>query len=146
MHRESTSLVAGSRFLGWTSLGIGLAEFVLPKNVESLLGLEDRPSHRGILRVLGLRELMHGLSILTERRPSREMAASVWSRVAGDLLDNALLGVAATKTRNPGRFAAIAASVAGIGLMDIYYSWRLSKHRNQRQSRLLQPASSRDCS
>src|SRR5688572_20192321 len=88
---------AGARGLGWASIGIGLAEIAAPRQVQNLMGLEDRPTHRGVLRVLGVREIMHGLSILTERRPTGAMAAGLWSRVAGDALDTVLLGVAATK-------------------------------------------------
>ena len=113
--------------LGWASIGIGLAEVAAPKQVQDLLGLEDRPERRGILRVLGLRELMHGFAILTEEKPTPEMANSVWARVAGDVLDTALLGLAATKTKRPGRFLAVAGAVMAIGLMDLLCAKRLGK-------------------
>ena len=126
---DRASTVTGSRSLGWVSIGIGLAELAAPRQVQSLLGLEDRPSHRGILRVLGIRELMQGVSILTEKDPTRQMATSVWSRVAGDWLDKAVLSAAASKTRHPARFAAVSASVVGIGLLDKYFSWQLLQQR-----------------
>ena len=119
-----------ARGLGWASIGIGLAEIAAPKQVQSMLGIEDRPQHRGILRVLGLRELLHGVSILTEHRPNAAMTAGVWSRVAGDVLDTALLGVAATKTRRPGSFAGVAASVLAIGLMDMLTAVRLQRRQH----------------
>jgi hypothetical protein len=56
------------------------------------------------------------------------MTASVKSRLAGDLLDTALLAVAATKTKHPGRFAAVSAMTLGIGLLDLLASWRLERH------------------
>src|SRR4051794_28509152 len=108
--------IRGARALGWASIGIGMTELAAPQKVQDMLGLEDKPSHRGILRVLGVRELMHGLGILTAERPESGLTAGVWSRVAGDVLDTALLGVAATKTKRPGSFAAVAASVAAIGV------------------------------
>jgi len=115
--------------LGWASIGIGLAELAAPKQVEALLGLDDNPQRQGVLRVLGLRELVHGFTILTEDKPSQEMACSLWGRVAGDVLDTALLGVAATKTKHPARFAAVAAAVMGIGLLDMLCASKL-QHRN----------------
>ena len=51
----------------------------------------------GVLRVLGVREIMHGVNILSHRDP----APGVWSRVAGDVLDGVLLGVAATGPASP---------------------------------------------
>ena len=114
--------------LGWASIGIGLAEIAAPGKVQELLVIEDRASHRGILRVLGVRELMHGFALLTEEKPSREMTNSVWGRVAGDVLDTAVLGVAATKTKAPGRFAAVAAAVMGIGALDLLSAMRLERH------------------
>ena len=116
--------------LGWTSVAIGLAELAAPRQVEALLGLEDRRERRGILRVLGLRELMHGFSLLTEDKPGAAMRSAVWSRVAGDVLDTALLGVAGLKTKNPGRFAAVAASVMVIGLLDAVWATRLQEHHH----------------
>ncbi|HEY0010183.1 MAG TPA: hypothetical protein VGB55_15770, partial [Tepidisphaeraceae bacterium] len=63
------------RGIGWLSLGIGLAELLAPSQLNQAMGLEDRPSQRGILRAMGVRELMHGLSILTEDRPTAAMKA-----------------------------------------------------------------------
>ena len=127
-HHESEVDAQAAKGLGLTSIAIGLAEVAAPGKVQELLGIEDRPSHRGILRVLGIRELMHGYALLTEEKPSREMTNSVWGRVAGDVLDTAVLGVAATKTRAPGRFAAVAAGVMGIGALDLLSAMRLERH------------------
>ncbi len=127
-HHESAVDVQAAKGLGLASIGIGLAEIAAPGKVQELLCIEDRPSHRGILRVLGVRGLMHGFALLTEDRPSREMTNSVWARVAGDVLDTAVLGVAATKTKAPGRFAAVAAAVMGIGALDLLSAMRLERH------------------
>ena len=126
-YRQLKSDTAGARKLGWASIGIGLAEIAAPQHVQNMLGLEDRSDHRGILRVLGVREVLHGVSILVEGEPSANLTTGLWSRVAGDALDSALLGVAATKTKKPGRFAAVAAAVMGIGLLDVLYSLRLTR-------------------
>ncbi|HEX8523516.1 MAG TPA: hypothetical protein VF669_14780 [Tepidisphaeraceae bacterium] len=129
---EALEDVQGARGLGWASLGIGLAEVAAPRQVENLLGIDDSKEQRNILRVLGVRELMHGFSILTEDRPTHALKTGVWSRVAGDMLDTALLGVAAMKTKKRGRFALVAASVLAIGALDMYYAQRLSRHRDRR--------------
>jgi hypothetical protein len=122
-------LTEAARGLGWASIGIGLAEMVMPGQVQSLLGLDDRPRHRGVLRVLGARELMHGLGILSEKRATGAMTVGLWSRVVGDVLDTALLGVAATKTRRPGRFALVSAMVLGIGLADMLTAKKVTRRR-----------------
>jgi hypothetical protein len=127
-HHESAVDVQAAKGLGLASIGIGLAEIAAPGKVQELLCIEDRPGHRGILRVLGIRELMHGYALLTKEKPSREMTNSVWARVAGDVLDTAVLGVAATKTKAPGRFAAVAAAVMGIGALDLLSAMRLERH------------------
>lgn len=129
-YRQAMRDAEGARGLGWASIGIGLAELAAPRQVQSLLGIEDRPVHRGILRVLGVRELMHGFGILADTQPTPAMTAGLWSRVAGDALDTALLGVAATKTKHPAKFAAVAAAVMGIGLLDVIYSLRLLRHQD----------------
>src|SRR5687767_4565693 len=103
-HRESKQArrdAEGARSLGWASIAIGLTELLAPGKVQGMLGLDDDPDRRGAIRVLGLRELGHGLAILSDEKPNGTLMASVWSRVAGDLLDTALLAAAATKTRKP---------------------------------------------
>jgi hypothetical protein len=127
--QEYVSDTEGARSLGWASIAIGLSELLATRSVERLMGLDDTRQRRGVLRTLGVRELLHGVSILTERRASPQMAKAVASRVAGDVLDNVLLGVAAKQTKKPVRFAAVAASVAVIGLLDFYYAVRMHKHQ-----------------
>ena len=119
--------IEGARALGWASLAIGVTELAAPKAVESLLGIEDNPQTRGVLRVLGARELGHGLAILSEDQPSTKLAGSVWSRVAGDVLDTALFAKAAVKTKAPARCAVVGAMLMGIGALDIYYAQRLTR-------------------
>jgi hypothetical protein len=130
--KETQDLKNGSYALGLASIGIGLAEIAAPRYVESVLGIEDRPTHRGILQVLGVRELMHGLGILTAKNTNGQLSSSVWARVAGDALDSALLGVAATKTKHPARFGAVAAAVGAIGAADLYFAMKANRHRHSR--------------
>jgi hypothetical protein len=117
---------AAARALGWASIGIGLTEIAAPKHVEALLGIDVSAENRGILRVLGVRELMHGVGILADG-DMRKLAAGVWSRVAGDGLDSALLSAAAAKTKRPSSFAVVAAMVLAIGVADVLCAVRLSR-------------------
>ena len=111
--------------LGWASLGIGFTELAAAPQVLNLLGVEDTPEHRGIVRVLGKRELLHGAAILANGDDSK-LTVGVWSRVAGDVLDSALLGVAAKKTSRPVSFGLVAAMVAAIGVADLVCALKLS--------------------
>jgi hypothetical protein len=124
--RDTTDAEFG-RGLGWASIAIGLTEVLAPRQVENMLGLEDTPDRRGVLRVLGVRELCHGIGILTENEVSERMKVGVWSRVAGDVLDSALLGIAATKTKKPFAFAVVTGMVLAIGLADLLCAKRLSE-------------------
>jgi hypothetical protein len=126
--RKKQASVSGAYGLGLASIGIGLLEIAAPRYVEEMLGLPERKMHRGILQVLGLREILHGVGILTSKRGNGQLSTGVWSRVAGDVLDSALLGVAATKTERPGSFAAVATAVAGIGAADLYYAIKATGH------------------
>jgi len=125
---EDLSTVDKAHALGWASIAIGLTELAAPGLIQHCLGIEDRPAHRGILRALGVRELMHGIGILTEDRINDRLSAGVWSRVAGDALDTALLGIAATKTRKPAAFALTAAAVGAIGVADFLCAMRMPRH------------------
>jgi hypothetical protein len=119
-----------ARGLGVASLGIGALELAAPQVVEEMLGIEHTPQSRGMLRVLGVRELCHGVAILAADSSTDQLKAAVWARVAGDALDSVCLAKAATKTRKPASFAAVTASVLAIGLLDFICAKRLSDRDN----------------
>jgi hypothetical protein len=125
--------VRAARALGYVSIGIGLTELIAPGTVLNLLGLEDTRDRRGVLGALGVREVMHGVSLLTETEPSTQMKAGLWSRVAGDVLDSALLGAAGMKTRRPLSFMLITASVVAIGAMDVMVAQRMQRHGSRQR-------------
>ena len=96
--------------LGWFSLALGLVELVRPALVSRHAGVPFRPR---TLRALGLRELASGTGILF--RPHKP--GWLWSRVAGDAMDLALLVFSGRK--HPGRRVALAtAVVAGVAALD----------------------------
>ena len=123
-HRRAAFDQQAAQCLGWTSIAIGLTEILAPKKLEKTMGVGNGQT-TGILRVLGVREIMHGIDILAHDDPT----PGVWSREFGDLLDGVLLGVAATRTKNPGGLAAVFAAVTPVVIADLIFAPRLSTDR-----------------
>jgi uncharacterized membrane protein len=99
--------------LGWFSIGLGLAEIFAAREIARLVGVRNRPA---IFAALGARELLSGLGILMQRKP----APWLWSRVAGDLMDLSLLGVAFTERGSDrARVEGAAAAVGGVMIADV---------------------------
>ena len=109
-------------FLGWFSVGLGLAELFAPQAVARLIGLDD-DEHRTLLRAYGIRELAAGVGILTRPKPTYWM----WNRVLGDAIDLRSLSDAMDDDRNDrGRLKMAALAVAGVTALDIVSSMRLT--------------------
>jgi hypothetical protein len=108
-----TETAQGTAF-GLASLTVGATELAAPRQLEDAMGLGNGEM-TGILRVLGLREIMHGFDLLTHENPTPGM----WARVAGDMLDGLLLATALTKSRRPSGWALIAAAVAPLVVADV---------------------------
>ncbi len=124
-HKRLSSEAAQARkaahALGWFSVGLGVSELAMAGATARLAGIHG---NRGLLRILGAREIAHGLGILSGRRT----AAWVWSRVLGDAIDLVVLGrAAASPHANRSRVAAAAAAVAGVAALDIATGQRLSQ-------------------
>jgi hypothetical protein len=130
MNSNTTDSLA--RGLGIASIAIGLSEIFLPKKLEKSMGIRNG-QNTGVLRVLGVREILHGIDILTHEDP----APGIYARVAGDMLDTALLGIAATKTRKPGAFAAIFGLVSMIGVLDMICAGKLAKQELSWKQKLM---------
>jgi uncharacterized membrane protein len=108
--------------LGLFSIGLGLVEIAAPRGLAKLIGV--RGDHSGLLRMLGAREIASGVGILTDRRP----VGWLWSRVVGDAMDLALLGAASRlKRSNRSKIAMAVAAVAGVTVLDVLCSRRLSR-------------------
>ena len=108
--------------MGWFGVGLGLAELIAPRRVAALIGVN--PTHQTLIRLMGLRELASSAGILREG----SSAAAVWTRVAGDVVDLALLGAAFTSNRsNRARLAAATASVLGATMVDVIAAQQLSR-------------------
>src|SRR5579875_2234715 len=131
--------------VGWFGIALGVFELAAPRALARLIGLEapstrwrgarriiertgvttrlpegaarllpersGDPVHWMIIRGLGVREIASGVGILARPRP----AAWLWSRVVGDMMDLALLGLALNSSRTDRvRLAGATAAVAGV--------------------------------
>ncbi len=107
--------------LGWVSIAIGLTEILAPKKIEQTMGIGNGQA-TGVLRVLGVREICQGIDILAHDDPT----PGLWARVAGDMLDGAVLAVAGTKAKKPGGFMAVCLMVLPVVVLDMIYAKRCS--------------------
>jgi uncharacterized membrane protein len=110
------------RALGWFRVGLGLAQLAWPRQVARAAA--GMPASPGTLRALGLRELACGAMLLTGRAP----AGWLWARVAGDLMDLAMLG-SALRSRKSDRSRVLAsmAAVAAVTTLDVATSIQLGR-------------------
>jgi uncharacterized membrane protein len=101
--------------LGWFSLALGLGGALAPRQVARLIGAPDGPASRAALRAVGLREIACGLGVLSSPRP----AGWLWARVAGDVMDLALLRAARRSPAAGGaRLGAATVAVLGVAALD----------------------------
>lgn len=112
-HRPSRAARTAERVargLGWFSIGLGLAELLMPRAMSRATGMRGRER---TLRAYGAREIATGIALLAARDPRPWL----WARVGGDALDLAALGREGG-WRRPGTAAALAA-VAGVTALDM---------------------------
>lgn len=110
-----------ARRLGWFSIGLGLTELLAPRAIAKISGVSNK--HTGLIRLYGLREIAAGVTIFSQQRP----AAGLWSRVAGDALDLASLGMAFTAPEaKRGRVAFATANVLAVTALDLIATKQLS--------------------
>lgn len=113
-----------ARGLGYFSLGLGLSELLAPRAIAKISGLDEKDT--GVIRLMGLREIFHGLGIFAQGRRPKE---AVWSRVAGDALDLAALGAAfASPKTAKGRLAFATANVLAVTALDVICAQALSSN------------------
>jgi uncharacterized membrane protein len=112
-----------AKTLGWFSIGLGLAQLLAPRGMSRAIGIGQRP---GLMRTLGVRELASGVGILTRRQPANWL----WSRVAGDAMDLALLSYAArSRPGQRGRISLATAAVAGVAVLDLLSSMETTSRK-----------------
>jgi uncharacterized membrane protein len=104
---------------GWFSIGLGLVELLAPRALGQAIGVGD---HRAALRLIGARQFVSGVGLLSERGAG----SWAWSRAAGDAVDLALLSAALrSPCARPGRIVLAAATVLGLTAVDLYIGRRL---------------------
>jgi len=110
-------------FLGWFSIGLGLAQIASPRGMARLVGASGHSDSRTVMRAVGVREIAAGVGLLARTRP----AGWAWARVAGDVMDLALLGsTLRSDNRERGRAAGAVVAVAGIAALDVLCARQLS--------------------
>jgi hypothetical protein len=115
-----------ARGLGWFSIGLGLAEILMPRAMARGLNMRGRER---LLALYGLREIATGVGLLAASRRTPWM----WGRVAGDALDIATLASRVQPGRRLGPAIGLAA-VAGVTALDVANAAALSA-RDRRQAK-----------
>jgi uncharacterized membrane protein len=104
--------------LGVFSLGLGLAELAAPRAIQRLIGIDYCSRHNVIVRALGAREIAHGVGIFAKPR-------SVWTRLIGDAIDVAFVGLALADDDNDRkRLIPALGALLGVGALDALASYR----------------------
>jgi hypothetical protein len=112
------STITMSRALGLAGIGIGLAELIAPNLLSKTLGIKPTPT---LLRAMGAREVASGLGIVGRHNPT----PAQWTRVMGDVVDIALLGLAVPKSSQRKAVFAALGAVLAIGALDLLTARKL---------------------
>jgi hypothetical protein len=133
---EISGTVAGSgaggtaqmaKVLGWFSLGLGLTQLAAPRQVANMIGLPGDDNEQTIMRLIGLREIVSGVGILAQAKPTPWL----WSRVGGDAMDLALLRSAMdVPEARKDRVTAATIAVMGITAADLFCSTKVITEPN----------------
>jgi hypothetical protein len=109
-----------ARFLGYFSIGLGLAEVAMPRTMARATGVKQE----GLLELYGLREIGCGIAILGTNRPTEWL----WARVAGDVLDLVTIAanLADADEDDRERLLASTAAVAGVAILDVICASQLT--------------------
>ncbi len=124
--RPEDALEQRSVGLGWLSIGLGMAQLMMPGQMARWVGAADDERARRAMMAIGLREVTSGLGILAQPRPTTFM----WSRVLGDVMDLALLaGQWRQGESERARLTAASAGVLSLALLDVKTALDLQRSR-----------------
>jgi uncharacterized membrane protein len=109
--------------LGVFSVGLGLAELAAPRAIQRLIGIDACNRNNVIIRALGAREVAHGVGIFARPR-------SVWTRLIGDVIDVAFVGIALADDDNDRtRLVPALGALLGVGALDALAAFRAVRGR-----------------
>jgi len=120
------------RALGWMSLGLGVAHVAAPNVVRRVSGVDDSPTSRAMVPLVGSRELVQAAGLLTSRRTG----PWVWTRVAGDAMDLTSLAVALAHRdgRRRRRLVGVTTAIIGITAIDVLTAVQATRTESARQT------------
>lgn len=106
--------------LGWFSIALGLTQLLAPKLVCRATGVRRVE----LMQCCGLREIASGVAVLSCSQPT----VAMWSRVAGDVMDLAILTEAMVDNDHESQVLAMeaAAAVAGVTALDLFATVQLT--------------------
>lgn len=114
------------RALGLASAGLGVPMLWRTDDVARIAGVDDSTMAPTVIKAVGAREMMHaGLLLLGPQR-------AVWTRVLGDAIDLAALGMAMQTRTGERRMRTTAATLAVLGItgLDVYAAARTGKQQH----------------
>lgn len=119
-----------ARGLGLASLGLGLPQVLDPGGFARFIGLRDTEDHRSATAAVGARELVAAAGLLVKPGPFW-----LWARVAGDVVDLALLAPSLEDHTSRGRYRTRTAfgAVAAIAALDLYAATSHSRRRRTQE-------------
>jgi uncharacterized membrane protein len=119
--------VRRGRVLGWASLGLGVVQVTAPNAVRRVSGVDDSPTSRAVVPLVGARELVHAAGLLTSRR----IGPWAWTRVAGDAMDLTSLGLALARRtgQRRRRLLGVTGAVLGITALDVLTAVQATRTR-----------------
>ncbi|CAN5774020.1 hypothetical protein BH23GEM6_BH23GEM6_21010 [soil metagenome] len=121
-----------ANFIGWFSIGLGIAEIVGTHQLTELIGVKPTRKNKAVMQAMGVREIVKGVGILVKDRPTDWL----WGRVAGDMLDVALLGRAlSSHSKKPERTTAAIGAVLGVAALDVFTAQALASGQKLTRSR-----------
>jgi uncharacterized membrane protein len=124
--------------LGWGSLGLGVPQMTSPGRFAESIGVQADAESRAWTLAVGVRELAAAAGILALERPRPK--AWLWARVAGDVMDLALLSAAwRNKRADAGRLAGAIGAVVGIMAADLTASLRFTRDPDVRMEEATVP-------
>ena len=118
---ENIAAAKLAKGIGLFSIGLGLAEMLMPAQVGAAAGLG--PDMKKFLPALGAREVAHGIGIMMSAKPT----TAVMTRIGGDAIDLAYLAAASARSdTNRRRLLGATIAVLGVTALDIYCTQKLS--------------------